>query len=97
MINLQETFDKFEYNFSEFDKVVEKYSNRPDLHAFILLDKLVPSDNNIDIIGHAELDYICLDIDLEKLAEVATEDDILTLRRCGVRYDEYYDSLMIFV
>jgi hypothetical protein len=45
----------------------------------------------------AEHDEIWLDVDCERLAEIATEVDILYLVRCGVRYDEYNKSLQMFV
>lgn len=95
MIDLEATFDKYDNEYLKFERVENKLHSRPDLCAFLLLDKLMPSDGR-DIICAAEHDEIFLDADCEKLAEVATEDDILTLTRCGVRYAGEVDSLAMF-
>jgi hypothetical protein len=87
---LEEIFEKDleDYQNSEhgkFDLVVNKFSNRPDLHAFILLDKLVPSEASI--IAAAEHDKIYLATDIEELAKAATKEDIIDLIRCFVNYE----------
>lgn len=55
---------------------------RSDLNAFVRLNNLVPG--NSDIIAAAEHDTIYLDVSLEQLAEVASEDDVIYLIRHGV-------------
>ena len=95
MINIKQIFED---NFNEhgrFEDVKVKLSNRRDLHAFILLDKLLPDDDN-SIIVAAEHDEIYLSVDVEELAKVATEENIINLIRCGIRYDEQTDSLCKF-
>lgn len=86
-MNIQKFFNDNHEAYSKFENVKNKLSNRPDLHAFILLDRLVPSNN--DIISASEHDEFFLDVDLEELAKVATENDLLDLIRCGVRYSDY--------
>ncbi len=49
------------------------------------------------MVSAAEHDEILLDVDLEELAKVATEEQIVELIRCGVRYDSSTDSLAMFV
>jgi hypothetical protein len=78
----------------EFSRIIKPRSNRPDLHAFLLLDRLAPG--NKDLISAAEHDVFFLDVDMEVLAANATEDDIRDLIRCGVRYDTDYDCLTMF-
>lgn len=95
MIDLEETFEKYNDDYMEFGRVENKLHLRPDLCAFLLLDKLLPNYGR-DIVCAAEHDEIFLDADCEKLAEVATEEDILTLTRCGVHYDSDTDSLSMF-
>jgi hypothetical protein len=95
MIDLGATFEKLENEYLKFERVEKKLHSRPDLCAFLLLDKLLPNDGR-DMVCAAEHDEIYLDADCEKLAEVATEDDILTLTRCGVHYDSDTDSLAMF-
>ena len=95
MIDLILTFEKFDNEYLEFERVENKLHSRPDLCAFLLLDKLLPKAGR-DMVCAAEHDEFFLDVDCKKLAEVATENDILTLRRCGVRYDSSVDSLAMF-
>jgi hypothetical protein len=78
----------------KFERVENKLSNRPDLHAFLLLDKLVPGKS--DMVSAAEHDEIWLDVEPSALAEVVTEAQILELVRCGVRYDSEVESLALF-
>ena len=94
MLNLAEVFEKFDDDYIKFERIENKLSGRPDLHAFLLLDKLMPGTR--DMVSAAKHDEIYLDVDCEKLAEVASEDDILTLTRCGVRYEGDTDSLCMF-
>jgi len=84
-------FDKYHDEYLEFDRVENKRSTRPDLHAFLLLDELFPG--NKDIISSAGHDQIWLGIETEDI-EKLTQDQILELTRCGVMYDE--DSLSMF-
>lgn len=90
---LEDVFDQFDDEFLKFERIENKLHQRPDIHAFLLLDKLLPGES--DIVSGAAHDEIFLDADLEKLAEVATEDDIRDLIRCGVRLTEY-DCLGMF-
>ena len=101
--NIEAVFRKFsdekydappgEGEYLKFKNIECKLATRPDLHAFILLDRLVPS--NYDIVACAEHDEIWLDVEPDTLAKVATEEDIRDLVRCGVRLWDY--SLCMFV
>ena len=93
-IDLQATFDKFEDEYLNFDSIEEKRSQRPDLHAFLLLDALIPGTS--DIVSASEHDEFYLNISPDELAEVATESDILALVRCGVRFSGERDSLSMY-
>jgi hypothetical protein len=77
----------------KFDRVKNRLHKRPDLHAFLLLDQLVPG--NFDMVSAAAHDEIFLDTNPEKLAEVAAREQVIDLIRCGVRYSD--DSLCMFV
>lgn len=91
----QEQTDKYEGEFLHFERVENKTSTRSDLHAFALLDRLVPGHG--DMVCAAEHDEIYLAVEPEQLAQVATEDQIIELIRCGVRYDAATNSLAMFV
>ena len=93
-MNLAEMFEKYDDEYIEFDRVDNPASGRRDLHAFILLDRLIPGDWKI--ISAAEHDQIWLDIDCPSLAEVITEAQVLELVRCGVGYDADTDTLSMF-
>ena len=95
-MDLHETFEKFNDDYLKFHMVENKLHSRPDICAFLLLDKLVPAPGK-DMVAAGEHDEIFLETDCEELAKVATEYDIITLARCGVRYDEETDSLAMFV
>lgn len=84
--------------FLKFDRVENKRSQRPDLHAFLLIDELAPATRNgQDMVSAAEHDEIYLSVSPERLAAVATREQVIELSRCGVRYDEGIDSLCMFV
>lgn len=91
----KEQYDKYEGEFLKFERVKDRTSNRPDLHAFNLIDKLVPGET--DMVCAAEHDEIWLEVSPEELARVATEEQIIDLIRCGVRYDDGTESLALFV
>jgi hypothetical protein len=93
--NLHEFFEEHNDEFLKFDRVENKLSLRPDLHAFLLLDKLISGKG--DMVSNAEHDEIYLDVDVEKLLEVATEAELIDLHRCGVLVFSEYDSLGMFV
>jgi hypothetical protein len=93
--SITELFEKHDKEFLYFDRVENKTSNRKDLHAFNLLDRLVPG--SWDIVEDAQHDEIFLSVTVEELEEVATESDIIELIRCGVMYYESNDSLSMFV
>jgi hypothetical protein len=68
-------------------------TSRPDLCAFLLLDRLCPAST--DMVTSAGHDVIYLDIDIDELLAVATDEDIKNLSRCGVHYEE--ESLALYV
>jgi hypothetical protein len=82
-------------DFLQFDRIENKLSARPDLHAMIRLNELFPGDRRM--VSCAAHDEIWFDIDGEKFAEIATPQLILELRRCGVRWDTSNDCLAMFV
>lgn len=91
---MADIFKEFEDEFLKFDNVNNKMSQRADLHAFMLLDKLVPGRS--DIVSGAEHDEIFLGISPEDLIKVATKDQLLDLHRCGVMHNNQFDSLTMF-
>ncbi len=99
MINVQEILDDeseaISSEFLKFERVENKKSSRPDIHAFILLNELQPGTS--DMVSAAGHDVIYLDVDIEKLGEVATREQIIELSRCGVHFDGDGECLALFV
>jgi hypothetical protein len=95
MIDIKATFEKLSNERNTFDRIENPPTARPDLCAFLLLDRLVPGSG--DIVTSAEHDEIFLTTDCDELAKAATEADILTLVRCGVHYSHEYDCLRLNV
>lgn len=96
MIDLQQAFEQVDDDFLKFDKVEPRLSPRPDVCAFLLLDRLVPPKEGRDMIGSASHDEYFLETDCERLAAAATLEDIRMLRRCGIRYDSARECLAVF-
>jgi len=94
MDNFSEIFNKYQDDYGKFEKVEKKFSKHPDIHAFLLLERLCSEGG--DMISSAEHDEFYLNVDIEKLSAIITEEDILTLVRCGVMFDADTDSLMMF-
>lgn len=93
-MDVYKVFTKFDDEYLKFDRIASPPSNRPDLVAFLLLDKLMPGSR--DIISAAEHDEFFIDCDVEELAKAATEDDIRMLVRCGVMYSKDFDCLSMY-
>lgn len=94
MTNTKEIWEKYEDEFLKFERIENKRSVRPDLHAFMLLDEMCV-DNDDDIVSAAEHDEIWLNASSEDI-ERLTEPQILELVRCGVMFDEDTESLSMF-
>ena len=70
-------------------------TKRRDLHAFLLLEKLLPGSEE-RIVSAADHDEIWLGVDPEALAAVITIEQIEELDSCGVMADEDHDGLHMF-
>jgi hypothetical protein len=79
----------------KFELVENKLSQRADLHAFILMDRILPT--NLNIISSARHKEIWFNINVDDFAAVVTEDEVLELVRCGISYDGQYDCLYMFI
>ena len=80
-----------------FKDVENKKSTRKDLHAFLLLEEIAPGEvgdyGAPDIVAAAEHDVIWMGVDIEKLAQAITPEQIIELKRCGVLVDEYGEDV----
>lgn len=78
----------------KFDRVEDKRSSRPDIHAFILLNELVPDEK--PIVTAATHDQFYIGVDMDKLVQVINRKHIVELVRCGVRLEPLTESLFMF-
>ncbi len=98
---LKAAFEKHgEEEYVQFKRIERPRHRRPDICAFLMLDDALPNAvgrNGAarDIVAAGEHDEIWLDVELEDLAAVATDDMIRDLSRCGVRYES--EGLCMFV
>lgn len=88
-------FSKYMTEYCNFDNITEKYTNKRDLNALILLDKLFPDTSNI--IRSVESHIICLNISLEDLINKASEEQLLNIIRCGIWYDSAKERLFMYI
>lgn len=95
MKTLEQRFEQHNNEYLKFDKVEAKRSNRPDLHAFLLLDSLFPAD--VVMVSAAEHGEIFLNVDLDLFSDFIRDETIIELVRCGVRLNNAHDCLAMFV
>jgi len=95
-MTVSEMFQKHDSEYHHFERIPEvvRYSNRADLHAFIMLDKIVPGITSI--ISAAEHDEVYLGFEVTDLEGYITEEQVKDLLRCGVMLNEGLDSLYMF-
>lgn len=95
---MKELFEKYadEYQYGDFEKILGTLSTRPDMHAFRLIENLLPN-KKFDMIASAEHDQIWLGVDPEELAAVATPEIIRQLVACHIFFDDQYDGLGMWV
>lgn len=95
-MNLKELFEKHDGEYGHFERVQNKLSDKPDLHAFLLLNKTCQSTKG-DLITAAEHDKIWLGTLIASFETNATEEIVVELIRCGVMFDDQFQSFSMFV
>jgi hypothetical protein len=95
-----EIFERDDNEYLMFDRIPkeDKFSNSKDLCAFqFIYHFLKQEEKEKDIILSAEHDEIFL-CSLDDLStEWMNENDVVYLKRCGVRYNTNLDCLCMFV
>lgn len=92
---LEERFDSFDDDYLDFPAIESPRHRCADLCAFLMLADLLPELSG-NIISASEHDEFYLGVDCEKLNEVATDEQLRDLVRCGIRYDAQFDCLCMF-
>lgn len=80
---IEQLFEERDAEFLKFEQIIVKRSQRKDMHAFLLLDELVPGTGCM--VDGATHDEIWLGVHLSDLEGKITREQIIELIRCGVR------------
>ncbi len=96
MIALPAVFRALDHEYNEFARVepARRLHDNPQLCALLLLDRLVPT-LRASMVRPTREGTIALRVSLQALSEAASEEDIATLLRCGVYYDEDFSCLVL--
>lgn len=94
MSKIEELFMKYDDEYTEFDKIENKRHPRPDICAMIYLHEKLGGKG--DAVVCAEHDQIWLNWEKKEIKKL-TDEDVLYITRCGVRYDSDTESLAMFV
>lgn len=97
MLDLKSVFEKWNDEYTKFDRVENPRHPCPDVCAFLLLNELAPVKRGVDMVSAGEHDEIWLATKVEDVAKVATEEQIVELIRCGVRFCSQYEAFAMFV
>jgi hypothetical protein len=94
MTRVPSLFQKHALEYRHFERVQNPPSPRRDLCAFLLIDKLVPDQNESIINDTSENgdSFVYLNLYPHQL-ENFPEEQIVDLIRCGVSYNEYSGHL----
>lgn len=95
---LHDLFEKHAEELSHYDRVEGLLKmTRPDVQAFLLLERLCPSETGGRMVEVSEHDEIWLGVDVKELAAVCREEDVILLLRCGITLDPDINSLHMFM
>lgn len=102
MSNLADLFEKHDDEFLKFGRITSPKHPAPDLCAFLMLHEIAPTLNAgngkvADMVAYAGHDEITLCTNPATVAEKATEQQLIDLIRCGLRYSEDIDCFQMFV
>lgn len=93
-MTVREMYERFEFHLEnleghKFDRVESPRHPRPDLCALLVLHDLDPTSK--DAISYSTTDEIYFSMDPEVVAGRITEEQIVTLVRCGVWFSRGQD------
>jgi hypothetical protein len=87
-VTAQELFEFHKDEFGHFERIENKLSNRRDLHAYLMLDRIFPikkGDEFETIVEWSNCETIDLCLTTEQI-ETLTSEQVLELVRCGIAY-----------
>ncbi len=102
-MNMQELFEKHQSEYLKFENIHSKLTDHPaDLMALRLLNQKIPpkcnhfdisAENNILACVSPDNYQLFLNFFIDDLEEKLSEEDVITLTRCGVQFDSSSESL----
>lgn len=92
---LKQSFARHRAELNHFERIAAPLHPRPDVCAFLMLDRLLPGTARM--VATAEQEVIYLSVDLAEFAAVATEDTVRDLVRCGVTLCRFVGALRMSV
>jgi len=95
--DIEDCFDANENEFKKFQNVENKSNRCRDIHVLLLLQKTF--DIYLSVLIYIDNGGVNLNVDMsdDKNLEKFTEELILELVQCGVRYDSKEDCLVYYV
>lgn len=95
---IHEMFEAVVDEFLEFDRipVADRRNQMPDVCGLLYLQEKLGMPQGKDAVASAVHDEIYLGWTGGQIKKL-TQDDVLYINRCGVRYDSGVDSLCMFV
>jgi len=86
---MQELFTKHDHEFVEFKRIKNALHPSRDFNGMFLLSSLNKDHKSSKekLISWAESDVIGFNVDVDTIAKNITEEQIITLIRCGVLFD----------
>lgn len=91
-MSAKSVFEKYTKEYLKFELVEPKLSKRPDLHAFLVLETLFPSNQAVVAAADHEIIYLAFD---EEQLDTLGESELRDLHRCGVSVGS--DGVYMFV
>lgn len=92
-MNAKELFDKHE---NEFLNYRADPSLEDKVHDFVVFESLVKFVKRGDLICNLGYEEIYLNVDVAEVVNTLSEDELVRLIRCGLRYSECHECFVMF-
>jgi len=96
-MNIKKFMDRYSVEHGKFDRIKDPPSTHRDLCAMLILSKFM-TDHHTSIINCAESNgtgKLVFEPSIHDVETTATEQEVIDLIRCGVRYSGEYGALVM--
>lgn len=94
-MTIEELFEKHQDEFLQYERDYSLKDKAKDVTLFNMLSDKIPPHKDL-IIG-AWYEEIFFDVDLDDFVTFFSEEEIVRMIRCGLRYDSERECLCMFV